>query len=141
MTTSDALDPQEREVLAQIADQLIPRSDEMPSASDVGIHRDLIDRVLRSRPDAVQALRDLLARAADADPEQFVRDLPVTDPDGSYLLRLFVGGGYLMDRRVADLIGYHGQVARPVNPNDYLGYVEEGLLDPVLERGPIYREA
>lgn len=62
-----------------------------------------------------------------------------SDQDGLLLLKLVVGGGYLMHPHVGDLLGYHGQEAKIVNKDDYLDYVSAGLLNPVVERGAIYR--
>ena len=43
-----------------------------------------------------------------------------------------ISGGYYLDPRVRKLIGYPGQEARPVQPDHYPAYVEEGLLDHLV---------
>ncbi len=45
-----------------------------------------------------------------------------------------------MDARVGELLRYPGQEAKQVDPFDYVSYVEEGLLEPVISRGPVFRE-
>jgi hypothetical protein len=37
-------------------------------------------------------------------------------------------------------IGYPGQLAKPVTAFDYPAYIAEGLIDQMLERGPIWRD-
>ena len=55
-------------------------------------------------------------------------------------LQLAVVAGYYTDANVRAAIGYPGQLAKPVTAFDYPAYIEEGLIDQVLERGPIWRD-
>ena len=48
-------------------------------------------------------------------------------------------GGYYIDRDVRRRLGYTGQVPVEVRPEIIPNYVEEGLVEPLLARGPIYR--
>jgi hypothetical protein len=52
---------------------------------------------------------------------------------------LAASGGYYMSPRVRDLIGYPGQENRPFDPDKTTEYLGDGLLAPVIARGPIYR--
>ena len=47
---------------------------------------------------------------------------------------------YYTDADVRAAIGYPGQVVKPVTAFDYPAYIQEGLIDRVLERGPIWRD-
>jgi len=49
-------------------------------------------------------------------------------------------GGYYTDRRVRELIGYPGQMAIELRTWEYPQYLEEGLIDAVLARGPVWRD-
>ena len=51
------------------------------------------------------------------------------------LLAGFIVGAYQLDHRVRDAIGYPGQGPSDVSFEDETGYIVQGLLDPVLERG------
>ena len=42
-----------------------------------------------------------------------------------------------MNPDVRQAIGYAGQVPQPIDPR--VDYMEDGLLESVLRRGPIYR--
>jgi hypothetical protein len=55
-------------------------------------------------------------------------------------LQLAIVAGYYTDRRVRELIGYPGQEAIEVKSWLYPEYLEEGLIDAVMARGPVWRD-
>ena len=55
-------------------------------------------------------------------------------------MQLVVVAGYYTDAGVRTAIGYPGQLARPVSVLDYPAYLAEGLIDVVVDRGPIWRD-
>jgi len=118
--------PEDRATLARLADQLIPRSGEMPSASEVGVHLDGVDHVLSVRPDLVEPLRVALSAV----------DVHGLDPAVFAALGEIVAGAYYLVPEVKDRIGYHGRRAVSV---ETARDVDADLLRPVVERGPIYR--
>ena len=48
--------------------------------------------------------------------------------------------GYYTDRGVRELLEYPGQVALELRSWEYPVYLEEGLIDAVLARGPVWRD-
>ena len=123
---------------AAIADCIIPATDEMPSASDVGIG-DLLQRKLsRYRPDLVTAVSAILGQEITKSPEEFVSRLESEDPPNFQLLFQAVAGAYYLSPEVRKRIGYPGQEAQAL-PRDCIG-VEDllvGLLDaPKTFRNP-----
>jgi hypothetical protein len=129
-----------RERLARAADGLIPEADGMPAPSDVDIGGRQLDIVLASRPDLGESLRRALAGAADVDDAiAWVEELRARDPDAYVALVTAIVAGYYMHPRVMRLLGYPGQVPQEVSVDGYPDYVDEGLLERVYERGPIYR--
>ena len=129
-----------RERLARVADGLIPEADGMPAPSEVDIGGRQLDIVLASRPDLGESLRRALAGAADVDDAiAWVEELRVHDADAYDALVTAVVAGYYMHPRVMRLLGYPGQVPEEVSVDGYPAYVDEGLLERVYERGPIYR--
>jgi hypothetical protein len=136
-----ALDHEARDRLRRFADALIPAGDGMPAAGEAGVADRGLDRVLAARPD----LAAPLARAiAGADPDDYAGSLErlrAGDPAGHDALLLVVAGGYYTDQGVRKLLGYDGQQPVEVRPEIIPNYVEEGLIEPLLERGPIYRPA
>jgi hypothetical protein len=129
-----------RERLARVADGLIPEADGMPAPSEVDIGGRQLDIVLASRPDLAESLKRALAGAAELDDAiAWVEELRAHDPDAYDALVTAVVAGYYMHPRVMRLLGYPGQVPEEVSVDGYPAYVDEGLLERVYERGPIYR--
>ena len=136
MNVDDAL----RERLVKVADGLIPAADRMPAPSEVGIGGAQLDAVLASRPDLAGDLRRALDNAGDvADPIAWVETLRDRDPLAYHALVTTIVAGYYMHAEVKRLLGYPGQIPEAVSADGYPDYVEEGLLERVYERGPIYR--
>jgi hypothetical protein len=133
-TAQDAL----RGWLRLAADALIPPGAGMPGASDADVAGAQLDLVLAARPDLLPLLKRAHQRcgavpAADT--------LAALDDDMAALdaLLLVVAGGYYTSPSVVHLLRYTGQSPEPVRADAYPPYVEQGLLDGVLARGPIYR--
>jgi hypothetical protein len=68
-----------------------------------------------------------------------LRELQDDDPQAADALLQVVVGGYYTHPEVRRRLRYDGQVPVEVRPEIIPNYVEQGLIDPVLERGPIYR--
>ena len=129
----------ERETLAALADVIVPSAEGMPAASAAGVHGRWIDAALEARPDFVEPLTRILQRAAGHEPEPFLTALERDDPAAFDVLTVAVGGAYYMNPEIWGLLGYTGQQAKTIDIFELPAYLEEGLLDHVVERGPIYR--
>lgn len=134
-----AFGEQERAVLAGLADVLIPQGEDMPSASQAGVAAEQLDAVLVARWDLVEDVRNLVERAAGRDPGEFVAELRAGDPDAFGVLATVVPGGYFLSQQVRARIGYQGQRAVPIRTKGTPDYLEDGLLQSVIDRGPIFR--
>jgi hypothetical protein len=127
----------QRDLLASVADVLIPASGGMPSASEAGVAGEGLDAVLTARPDMLEGLRDLLRLLEDQAPTAAVASLRSANPPAYQLLGEVVAGAYFMNPKVRDAIGYHGQTPQTIDPRP--DYLEDGLLESVIRRGAIYR--
>lgn len=128
--------------LAALADVMLPAAHGMPAFSDVKAVESYLAQVLGWRDD----LRQPLVRAVGAlDPTSFtIEGLTAfhgEDEDAYVALTTAVAACYYLSPVVRELIGYPGQVAKTYDPYAYTEWVADGLLDPVVERGPIWREA
>ncbi|KRT64069.1 MAG: hypothetical protein XU10_C0005G0093 [Chloroflexi bacterium CSP1-4] len=133
------LDPDRRATFTAIAAYLIPAAHGMPSAGDV-IGDARLRFVLAVRPDLVEPLRAALRHELGTDPAARLARLEREEPDHHAALLLVVVGGYYTDADVRERLAYPGQEARPVVVWKVPPYVEEGLIDQVLARGPIWRD-
>jgi choline dehydrogenase-like flavoprotein len=111
----------ERDRLRVLGDVLIPAGDGMPVASSVGVADDQLDRVLRARPDLLAGLR-----AALGEPE------PLAGRAGA-AIRYVVAAAYYLAPAVRAALGYDPERVATVRPFDFPEYVEEGLLDHLLD--------
>ena len=137
--TLAAIDAGRRATFAAVADHLIPEAYGMPSAgSIVGDAR--LRFVLNARPDLVEPLQQALRPELGDDPAARLTVLERDEPERLAALVLAVVGGYYTDKGVRERLGYPGQVAKTLYSWQYPAYLDEGLIDQVLARGPIWRD-
>ena len=130
-------DPARRAVLVSLADVLIPAGDGMPSASAAVVAEEGLNQVLAAVPSLEASLADVLARAKGREPAEVVASLARTDPAAYAILAEVVTAAYFMNPDVRKAVGYTGQGPSPLDPR--VDYMEDGLLESVIKRGPIYR--
>jgi hypothetical protein len=129
----------ERALLATVADHLIPAAHGMPSAAEI-LTDERIRFVLNARPDLAEPIRTALGAGLAEDPAARVAALARDDPAALGALQLAIVAGYYTDTRVRELIGYPGQVALSIRSWEVPPYVDEGLIDAVVARGPVWRD-
>ena len=132
------LTDEQRANLAAVADRLIPAAHGMPSAGAV-VNDERLRFVLTARPDLVEPLRTALG-AGPADVGARLDMLARDNPQALGALQLVIVAGYYTDKTVRELIGYPGQMALSLRSWELPEYLEEGLIDVVLARGPIWRD-
>ena len=132
-----SLEPADRDVLARLADVLVPAGGGLPSASEAGAAGEGLDRVLAARADLEAELVRVLRAARGREPAQAVAELRRDDAAGFAVLAEVVPGAYFMNAQVRAAIGYRGQEPRPIDPRP--DWLDDGLLQSVIDRGPIYR--
>ena len=134
-----ALDSERRAALTAVAAHLIPAAHGMPSAADV-IGDARLRFVLTARPDLVEPLQAALRPDLGTDPARRLERLERDEPDRHAALVLVVVGAYYTDTDVRARLGYPGQEAKVLQSWKVPPYVEEGLIDQVLARGPVWRD-
>lgn len=112
----------------------------MPAASAVdGLSTVVLDRLLALRPDLREPFTRGITYALGKDPGTSAKALHDRDPIALAAVGLIASAAYYMDQRVRDLIGYPGQEGRDYDPDNTLADVRHGILERVIQRGPIYR--
>ena len=133
------LDERLMATLVAIASHLIPAAHGMPAAGDV-VGEARLAFVLEARPDLLEPLRAALRPELGADVATRLATLERDEPANLSALQLAIVGGYYTDRHVRELIGYPGQEAIEVRSWLVPLYLEEGLIDQQLARGPVWRD-
>lgn len=129
----------ERTTLTAVADRLIPAAHGMPSAADV-LTDERLRFVLTARPDLIGPVRVALRADLGDNAQARLDALGHDDPGALGALQLAIVAGYYTDKRVRELIGYPGQEALTIRTWELPPYLEEGLIDTVLARGPVWRD-
>jgi hypothetical protein len=128
----------ERATFTAVADQLIPAAHGMPSAAEV-VTDDRLQFVLRARPDLAEPLKAALRPGLGSSAADRLAAL-ADEPTNLSVLQLTIVAGYYTDKRVRELIDYPGQMALELRSWEYPAYLEEGLIDAVVARGPVWRD-
>jgi hypothetical protein len=129
-------DATERATLGLLADVMIPPGENWLSASAAGVSGEGLDRVLAVRPELAQGLKALLQSARGRAAADVIAELQANHPTAFAVLAEIVPGAYFLNPQVRTAIGYAGQIARPIDLNSDC---PDGLLQSVIDRGPIYR--
>lgn len=137
--SASGLDAGRLATLAAVADHLIPAAHGMPSAGDI-VHEARIAFVLAARPDLADPLADALRPELGDDPAARLAVLERDAPGQRDALVQGIVFGYYTDAGVRERLGYPGQEAKQLYSWKVPEYVEEGLIDKVLARGPVWRD-
>jgi len=127
----------ERKRLADLADVLIPSADGSLSASEADVGGRGLDQFLATCPEMDSGLRQLLLKVGDGPASDAVAKLRQAEPAAFGVLAEFAAGAYFLNPAVCQALGYAGQTARPIDPAP--DYLDDGLLESVIQRGPICR--
>ena len=130
---------QQTAVLRRLGDALAPASEAMPSFSEA----DKSGRFLIGAFEALPHLGPHALKAADAlgdrPPKEYLERLSSDEPETFSALHLILVGAYLINRRVWKRLGYPGRKPTPILDDEADHYLEGGLLDSVIARGPTFR--
>ena len=136
---TEAIGEAERAVFGRMAEVMLPGTDTMPSAGRAGVPGPGLDEVLAARPDLIEPLGRALRDLDGSFSLEALAGYLSVDEEAYSALTLCVAAAYYLSPEVRDRIGYPGQEARSFDPYEYVAWIDEGLLDPVTERGPIWR--
>ncbi len=101
-----------RTPLAGLADVIAPRWNNLPSASDIDLTGEPLDRALQARPDLIEPLRALLLEIVASRPVDAVDHLQRARPAQFHVLMQVVAGAYYMNEKVREALG----LPRPAQP-------------------------
>ena len=132
------LHPGARTAFSAVAGHLIPAAHGMPSAADV-VGDARLRFVLTTRRDLLAPLRAALRPELGEDATTRLARLE-QEPDHLAALLQTIVFGYYTDRGVRERLHYPGQEARQLYSWKVPDFIEEGLTDQVLARGPIWRD-
>ncbi|MGC4025192.1 MAG: hypothetical protein QM744_08605 [Mesorhizobium sp.] len=139
--TISTLGADDRAAFARIADVLLPAHKRLPAASSVDVSGKLLDAVIAARPDIAEAVKRALAAVHGMEGRAAAEHLLKSDGEGFDAVGLAASGAYFMSPAVREKLGYPGQEAVRYDPYETPEYQSNGMLERVLSRGPIFRDA
>ncbi|MFE7422163.1 hypothetical protein [Rhodococcus sp. NPDC057529] len=131
----------EMQNLRRIAAALIPEAPGHIAADRIGTFEDLVDEalaVLDPHFDTIAVALESLQDVADEELFTSLKALDTTSPETFYPLSLLVVGVYLYSPEVEAKLQYPHPHRNPAGAMDAADEIESGILDPVIERGPIF---
>lgn len=136
--------PTELRTLGAIADVLIPTSTEDPApTSEPGFEQSLAVAA-NARTDAFDAIIGVIDSLRGADPARIdteLRGLCAANAAVFQPLSSVIAGAWLLLPAVRNRIGYPGQGRNSAPLDQIADELSTGILDPVIERGPIFTPA
>jgi len=137
-----ALTERELHGLLRAADVLIPESGAAPAASQAPGFESSLDVALVARIDAFELIAGhggRLCSLSDRELAAELRRLAAEEPAVFQPLSTVLAGAYLLIPEVRSAIGYPGQHRKHPQFDEAANEIMDGILDPVIERGSVYR--
>ena len=138
-----ALTEPEVRVVLKVGDVLIPRDGENPAFSELVDCLPLLDTAVAALSETFPLLVEGVAGVADLDSSAdlltALRRLERDKPDQFFALTACICGAYFMSPTVRLLIGVPALEPHPPSISAAADDLEDGILDPVIERGFSFR--
>jgi hypothetical protein len=129
--------PEQRNVLATLAEEIIPAAHGMPSAGETDLAHRGVDIVLKFRPDLLSPLAQALEIASEYDGPATAENLEQAHPEAFERLLQVLFGAYYLHSEVRRRIGYDGQQALLLPRG---GFGAEELVADLMGQSPRYRQ-
>jgi hypothetical protein len=130
---------EQRQAFRSFANALIPATGAFPSMSEADPHERFLTRALAARPDLAERVAPLLTEMLEGQSAPSLDDLSTRDLAALEDFVLLAVGTYYMSPTVMKRLGYPGQRANHPLPDEAEFYLADGILEPVIQRGPRYR--
>lgn len=131
----------EMQTLRVVADTLIPAANGNPSGSGLAKFEGLVTRAAAILDKHFATLTAILGELSAIPSEQMwdrLRELEAQDNETFYLLSTLLAGAYLYSDEMKAELQYPAPHRNPPGLFDAADELSTGILDPVIERGPIF---
>jgi hypothetical protein len=127
--------------LLAVADVLIAPSAGLAAPSACPDYPQWLDRALAARRDVLEdVVEGAVGLQREPDLGAAVRALAAADGARFQQLSTVLAGAYLMIPAVRRALGYPGQERKHARFDEAAEEIMDGILDPVNERGPVFRD-
>jgi len=149
ITSDSTFSIQQQNIIAFIADMMIPAEGELPSAADNDIFSDMLVRMAENRSVMDQTFANVEASSKKDFDDEFsnledvqktvvINILRASQPELVKIIQVYIVGSYYQDPRVMHSLGLE---PRPPHPGGYnVSATDWSLLEPVRSREKFYRQ-
>lgn len=125
--------------LRSVAGWFLSASDDYPSLDAADPDGRVLALVLSQLTPLREDITSALAQVPTDGVDGYLTELQTVDDGRFQLLRTVCLGWYLTCRPVWVALGYTGRLPTPISPGDADHDLRDGILDPVIKRGKIFR--
>ncbi|MBB3527363.1 hypothetical protein [Rhizobium sp. BK456] len=132
----------ELQTLRVIADTLIPPHGDFLGGSGVSKFDELITKaaaILDKHFDLLVSLLEVLGTTPREEMWERLKRLEAEDGEGFYILSTLIAGAYIYSDEIKAELNYPAPHRNPPDLFDAADELSSGILDPVMDRGPIFR--
>lgn len=123
----------------EMAEWFMPPTPGFPTNADADPDMSVLRLVLDQFRPSMPQITAALDQAAQEETDTYLRRIRDGDTLTYELLRVLFIGRYLSCRPVWAVLGYTGRRRLPIQPGDAERDLQDGILDPVVARGKIFR--
>ena len=127
-------------LLTSLADILMPATKTLPAPHAAGSYDTLLQSAIAASGISAREVRDALDALPLRLDWETVRNFAASHPAAFETLALIVSGAYVMAPAVMDSLGFPADRRNPAGAFDAAEEYETGILEPVVNRGPVYRD-
>ena len=135
------LEAEELSRLARFASILIPGNEQMPAAGKLAGYEARIEAAVAACGHSDSDLSDAISRVATVGDWAGAQQLASSNSRQFFMMSTLVSVAYFMHPTILEQLGYPVERQHPAEVEDFLHEYETGILDPVVEAAPRYRDA
>ena len=126
--------------LVDLAEVLISGTTEMPATGQIAEFESLLRRAVKASGYSDVELRAALDAIPDRSDWSSCKSFAKSEPGKFKIASTLVSAAYYMSREVLDRLKFPIGRKYPAADDEFLNEYETGILDPVIARGPRYRD-
>lgn len=138
--TKESLSTGEFQRFKTLADLLMPATAKLPAAGSVKEYESLVATAIDAASVPLDDFRSALAALPVSLDWPALRSFAASHPKQFETLSLIASGAYVMAPDLLNRLGFPAERRNPAGPMDAADEYETGILEPVVNRGPVFRD-
>jgi hypothetical protein len=126
--------------IKEIADLLMPATADLPAAGNTKSFDGLINLAVKASAIPLDQIQEALAALPQRLDWKAIQDFASAKPMHFETLSVITSGAYVMSPEVLQHLGFPADRRNPAGQMDAADEYETGILDPVVNRGSVFRD-